>query len=199
MSSKHLGLFLFFLISFCISAQQTENPVQDSLASPQKNLKKISWNTDPNSPAKAAFYSAILPGLGQIYNKSYWKVPIVYAALGTGVYFYQRNSKEFDRYKNAYIRRMDGYKDDEFYGNRPDGRPRLSDDALRRAQKFYKRNKELSVLVTVGLYALNIIEANVDAHLKQYNVDQNLSVEPFLEMLPTQNAPAYGLSVNFKF
>ena len=63
----------------------------------QNNLNKITWNTDPLSPAKAAFYSAVIPGLGQIYNKSYWKVPLVYAAIGTPIYFYIRNSKAYDR------------------------------------------------------------------------------------------------------
>ena len=64
----------------------------------QDNMKKVPWNTDPLSPAKAAFYSAVIPGLGQIYNKSYWKVPLVYIAIGTPIYFYVQNSKEYDRY-----------------------------------------------------------------------------------------------------
>ena len=67
----------------------------------QDNMKKVPWNTDPLSPAKAAFYSAVIPGLGQIYNKSYWKVPLVYIAIGTPIYFYVQNSKEYDRYLSA--------------------------------------------------------------------------------------------------
>ena len=87
----------------------------------QDNMKKVPWNTDPLSPAKAAFYSAVIPGLGQIYNKSYWKVPLVYIAIGTPIYFYVQNSKEYDRYLSAYKRRQQGFTDDEFYGNRSDG------------------------------------------------------------------------------
>lgn len=162
-------------------------------------VKQITWNTDPLSPAKAAFYSAILPGLGQIYNKSYWKVPLVYGAIGTGVYFYIRNTKEFDRYQSAYKRRLAGYTDDEFYGNRGDGQPRLSTDGLRRAQQFYRRNQELSLLITVGLYALNIIEANVDAHLKQFNVDENLSLEPFIQSNEINAKPQFGITLSYKF
>lgn len=159
-----------------------------------KEIRKITWNTDPLSPSKAAFYSAIFPGLGQIYNKSYWKAPIVWGAIGTGIYFYQRNDKQYERYRTAYKRRLDGFTDDEFYEN-----PRLSDEGLRRAQKFYQRNKEISLLVTIGLYALNIIEANVDAHLKQFNVDENLTIEPFMDFNDLHKEPRYGLSLNFKF
>ncbi|MDO5608385.1 MAG: DUF5683 domain-containing protein [Capnocytophaga sp.] len=162
-------------------------------------MNKITWNTDPLSPAKAAFYSAILPGLGQIYNKSYWKVPLVFGGIGTGVYFYVENSKQFDRYQTAYKRRVQGFTDDEFYGDRADGQPRLSTDGLRRAQQFYKRNKELSLLITVGLYALNIVEANVDAHLKQFNVDENISFEPYFETNELNFQPQYGLTMKIKF
>lgn len=163
----------------------------------QDNMKKVTWNTDPLSPAKAAFYSAVIPGLGQIYNKSYWKVPLVYIAIGTPIYFYVQNSKEYDRYLSAYKRRQQGFTDDEFYGNRSDGQPRLSTDGLRRGIQFYRRNKELSILIGVALYTLNIIEANVDAHLKQFNVDERLTLEPFIHNdLLTQ--PQFGLTLTYK-
>ena len=163
----------------------------------QDNMKKVPWNTDPLSPAKAAFYSAVVPGLGQIYNKSYWKVPLVYIAIGTPIYFYIQNSKEYDRYLTAYKRRQQGFTDDEFYGTTPSGQPRLSTDGLRRGIQFYRRNKELSILIGIGLYALNIIEANVDAHLKQFNVDERLTVEPFIQHdFLTQ--PQFGLTLNYK-
>lgn len=127
-------------------------------------------------PAKAAFYSAVLPGLGQVYNKKYWKVPIVYGALAGGVYYFNKNNDLYHKYRDAYKRRLAGFTDDEFYG---DGSvPAISNDGLIRAQKSLKRNKELSILVTIGIYALNIIDANVDAHLLQYNLDDNLSLRP---------------------
>lgn len=115
------------------------------------------------------------------------------------MYFYIRNTKEFDRYQSAYKRRLAGYTDDEFYGNRGDGQPRLSTDGLRRAQQFYRRNQELSLLITVGLYALNIIEANVDAHLKQFNVDENLSLEPFIQSNEINAKPQFGITLSYKF
>ena len=163
----------------------------------QNNLNKITWNTDPLSPAKAAFYSAVIPGLGQIYNKSYWKVPLVYAAIGTPIYFYLQNSKEYDRYLTAYKRRQQGYTDDEFYGNSSTGQPLLSTDGLRRGIQFYRRNKELSILIGIGMYALNVIEANVDAHLKQFNVDERLSLEPYIHT-DYLTQPQFGLTLTYK-
>jgi hypothetical protein len=128
------------------------------------------------APTKAAFYSAILPGLGQAYNKKYWKIPIVYGAIGSGVYFYNQNNKSYNRYRDAYKRRLAGFSDDEFWGSGLT--PNISNDGLIRAQKQLKRNKEMSILVSIGLYALNIIDANVDAHLMQYNINNNLSISP---------------------
>lgn len=163
----------------------------------QNNLNKITWNTDPLSPAKAAFYSAVIPGLGQIYNKSYWKVPLVYAAIGIPIYFYIQNSKEYDRYLTAYKQRQQGYTDDEFYGNSSTGQPLLSTDGLRRGIQFYRRNKELSILIGIGMYALNVIEANVDAHLKQFNVDERLSLEPYIHT-DYLTQPQFGLTLTYK-
>jgi len=161
-------------------------------------LKPVS----PLAPAKAAFYSAILPGLGQAYNKKYWKIPIVYAAIGTGVYFYMDNNKQYNRYRDAYKRRLAGFEDDEFYFSANGTRlatPRVSTDRLEDAQKLYRKNKETSLLVTIGLYALNIIEANVDAHLLQYNVDENLSLSPHYKLNELDATGSVGLTLNFKF
>ena len=145
------------------------------------------------APSKAAFYSAVLPGLGQAYNKKYWKVPIVVAAIGTGVYFYVANDKEYDRYRNEYKRRLAGNSaaSGEF--------PRVSDEGLINAQQTLKRQKELSLLITIGLYALNIVDANVDAHLLQYNVDENLAIKPHFQYNEMENSSDLGLTLNFKF
>jgi hypothetical protein len=166
------------------------------------SIVKTNKPINPLSPSKAAFYSAILPGLGQAYNKKYWKIPIVWGAIGTGVYFYINNNKEFNRYRDAYKRRLAGFTDDEFYfdarGN-PLTTPRVSTERLEDAQKFFRRNKELSLLITAGLYALNIIDANVDAHLLQYNVDENLSLSPHYELNQIDATSNLGLTLNFKF
>lgn len=143
------------------------------------------------APAKAAFYSAILPGLGQAYNGQYWKIPIAYGGLGVGIYFYLNNDKEYDKYRQAYKDRLAGRKD-EFQG-------RISLDGLQRAQEFYQRNKEISVLVTAGIYILNIIDANVAAHLQQFNVNEDLTLRPGFDLDELSGKTRYGLSLNYRF
>jgi len=165
---------------------------QDTLIEAKKDYKEY----NPLAPAKAAFYSAVLPGLGQAYNGKYWKIPIAYAGLGIGIYFYLDNDKQYDRYRNAYKRRLAGFEDDEFFIN---GVARVSTDGLIRAQKSFQRNKEISLLVTAGIYILNIIDANVDAHLQQFNVSEDLSFKPAVNFDEFSGKTRYGLSLNFNF
>ena len=194
--NKHL-LILLFCGFWCINFAQNTTISLDSLGTDVSANSIKSFAIDPLAPSKAAFYSAILPGLGQAYNKKYWKIPIVYAAIGTGVYFYVTNDKQYNRYRDIYKRRLAGFTDDEFYGT--GNTPLLSNEALIRAQRTLRRNKELSLLITLGLYALNIIDANVDAHLLQYNVDKNLAINPFIDFDTPETTAQLGLSLNFKF
>lgn len=187
-------LFFFFCANHLIAQQDSVSVETERLIVPEKSDYKP---YDPLSPARAAFYSAVLPGLGQAYNGKYWKIPIVYTALGVGVYFYLNNDEQFHRYRDAYKSRIAGRTDDEFSDDR--GSPLLSDSSLRDAQRFYQRNKEISLLVIVGMYALNIIDANVDAHLQQFNVNEDLSFKPSFNYDQFSGKPDYGLSLNFNF
>jgi len=189
----NIFLLLFFTFSiFQLSAQK------DTLALRTQNIAKVDSiqgdfkEYNALAPAKAAFYSAIFPGLGQIYNGSYWKLPIVYGALGASVYFYIDNDQQYNRYRDAYKRRLAGYNDDEF-------QDLLSDESLVDAQKQFRRNKELSLLVTVAFYVLNIVDANVDAHLQQFNVSNDLSFEPKLDYDQISGRTNFGLSLNLNF
>ena len=148
---------------------------------------------DPLRPARAAFYSAVLPGLGQVYNKRYWKVPLVYGAIGASVYTYDFNQKNYLRYRTAYKRRIAGYTDDEFQGII------TSTERLIDGQDFYKRNRDRSMLFIIGFYLLNILDANIDAHLKQYNVSSQLSFKPYLDTAPFDAAPVAGMHVALTF
>lgn len=180
-------LFLFILGNTSVFSQtKTEAPLiaKDTLKSN---------DIDPLTPAKAAFYSAILPGLGQAYNKKYWKIPIVYGAIGVSMYYYLDSSKKYHQYRDAYKRRLEGYTDDEFYDDFPDNERLIS------AQKFYQRNKDFSALFVVGFYVLNIIDANVDAALIQYNVNENLSVRPDIYMNDVTLRTNVGLTFNYNF
>lgn len=186
----YLCLFLFFATFVMGFSQDIENTAINN------NLKLSNSDFNPLSPAKAAFYSAVLPGLGQAYNKKYWKIPIVYAALGSGVYFYKTNNDNFIRVREAYKLRISG-KPDEFDGT--DGKPLLSVDALKRAQISYKKDRDLSLLITVGLYVLQILEASTNAHLMNHNVDNNLSVSPQIIQNFTNSKSIIGASINYKF
>ena len=186
---KYIFIF-FFTVSFgnqflLAQGKPDADKVSDTLT---VNESKI----NPLAPAKAAFYSAIVPGLGQAYNKKYWKIPIVYAAIGTGIYFYSDNNKRYKTFRNAYKRRLAGYTDDEFYGQ-------YSNQTLINAQRTIQRNRDLSLLVTVGLYVLNIVDANVDAHLLQFNVNNNLSFRPDLYQNDITYKHNVGLTLNYTF
>lgn len=146
---------------------------------------------DPLGPAKAAFYSAVIPGLGQAYNRKYWKIPLVYAAIGTTTFFYIDNNKQYNTYRNAFKERLTG-QEDEFMGL-------LTDQNLIDAQKLFRKNRDLSLLFVIGAYILNIVDANVDAHLQQFNVSEKLSLQPQAEQDFLTGSLSYGLSLNFKF
>ena len=151
-------------------------------------VKKSTIN--PLAPSKAAFYSAILPGLGQAYNKKYWKIPIVYAAIGTGVYSYTWNNKKYNEFRDAYKNRLAGLPDDLQY---------LDQERLIQGQKFYRKNRDLSAIVTVALYILNIVDANVDAHLMQFNVNDDLSMRPNMMQDDIYNRQNLALSFTYNF
>lgn len=204
MPNKLLIAALFSLLFCCSITAQEKNKKKKEIpeAIVADSIIEIKKPYNPLSPAKAAFYSAVVPGLGQAYNKRYWKIPIVYGGLATGIYFYTNNNKEYNRYRDAYKSRLAGLRTDEFYFDSEGNQlttPRVSTDGLQRGQKFYKKNKEISLLVTLGIYALNIIDANVDAHLMQYNVDENLSLAPHFKINEIDATSNLGLTLNFKF
>lgn len=187
-----LALFLPLLAigqtdSLSISEKEKIIVIKDSIVNEPYN---------PLAPSKAAFYSAVVPGLGQAYNKKYWKIPLIYAGMASGIYFYSQNDKDFDRFRNAYKRRLAGFTDDEFFGDGAE--PIISNDRLIDAQKTASRNKDVSIIVTIAFYMINIIDANVDAHLRQYNVSDDLSIQPNLEMNPINQQANYGLSLTFR-
>jgi len=214
--NRFLTAFVFSILFIWTSSAQEKEPKQTAKDSLKTDLKQEGIviqdsifekrkKINPLAPSKAAFYSAVLPGLGQIYNKRYWKVPIVYAVIGTGVYSYTFNDDLYDRFRTAFKRRQTGFTDDEFYdiqGNNAEGAPPDLDlDDLERQQENYQRDRDLALVITIAMYALNIIDANVDAHLKQFNIDEDLSmdVQPYLDLDPITNNPNYGIAFIIKF
>ncbi|MFV8370218.1 DUF5683 domain-containing protein [Flavobacterium sp. LB2R40] len=180
-----IGLFLFMVSNTTVFAQAETAAVLIAKDTLKSN------DIDPLTPAKAAFYSAVLPGLGQAYNKKYWKIPLVYGALGTSIYFYIDNNRKYNQYRDAYKSRLEGYVTDDLAF--------LDNNRLIAGQKFYQRNRDLSALVTLAFYALNILDANVDAALIQFNVDENLSVRPVLYPNDVTLKTNVGLTFNYSF
>jgi len=180
-----ISLLFFLLGTVSLFAQAKEETVL--VAKDTTKMEEI----DPLTPAKAAFYSAILPGLGQAYNKKYWKIPLVYGAIGTSMYFYIDNNRKYKDYRNAYKRRLEGYNDDKYQF--------LDESRLVAGQKFYQRNRDLSALFIVGFYVLNIIDANVDAALIQFNVNERLSMKPEIYPNDVTFKPNVGLTFNYRF
>ncbi|MBL0736052.1 hypothetical protein JI750_04090 [Flavobacterium sp. GN10] len=182
---NQLILLFLFLGSTTIFAQGKNKIIsKDSLKSE---------TIDPLRPAKAAFYSAVLPGLGQVYNKKYWKVPLVYGAIGTSTYFYIDNQKKYNLYRDEYKNRLEGKKSDsEFLA-------RLTESQLTSAQKEYQRYRDLSALFIVGFYVLNIIDANIDAALSQFNVDERLAFKPAVIKNDITFKNDFGFAVNYSF
>jgi len=188
----------FILLSVPICAQETDSlsvkTTQEPAVIVQDSIKTDDY--DPLAPSRAAFYSAVLPGLGQAYNNKYWKIPIIYAGMATGVYFYIEQNKDYNLFRDAYKRRLAGFTDDEFFG---DGdTPVISNDRLIDAQRTASRNKDYSLIAVLIVYALNIIDANVDAHLQQFNVSEDLSLESGIEINQINAQPHYGLSLRLK-
>ena len=192
MFQKNVILAIFLLSSlYCFSQKDTTNVVVKG--------QKLSSNNiyNPLSPSKAAFYSAVFPGGGQAYNKKYWKVPLAWAAVGIPTYFYLNNNSEYKRYREAYKLRKTGLVD-EF--TLEDGTELISLTGLERAQKTLRGNRDLSLLVVIIGYVLQIVEASVNAHLLQFDASDTITVNPTILSNPIKiEAPSVGFSFKYSF
>ena len=156
---------------------------------------------------KATTLSMICPGAGQIYNKSYWKAPIVVGGIASMIYVIDWNNRGFQRFKNAYTllndfqqnpgKYPDGQSKDEFGG-------RYSASFLKNLRDSYRRNRDLSILLTVVVYAFQAIDAHVDAHLKDFDVSDNLTVDvqpmfDYQHTLVNGNSAVFGFNLNMTF
>lgn len=123
------------------------------------------------SPKKAAIYSAVIPGAGQIYTKKYWKVPIIYGGLVTSAYFINDNNNQYNEYRDAALLSYETGEDQLGY----------TYSELIILKDHYKRNREISYFSFVGVYILNIIDASVNAHLFHFDVsdDISLNIRPY--------------------
>jgi hypothetical protein len=159
---------------------------------------KVKKEPPMHSITRAAIYSAALPGLGQAYNKKYWKIPIIYVGFGAIGYFIVTNTNEFKLFKDAYIYVANG----ETYETSNPYVTKYNSSQLLEAMNYYRRNKDLSIIFGVLWYTLNILEAYVDAHFFDYDISEDISmhVGPAAVSIPaTALQPAPGIKVSFKF
>lgn len=193
------------LLSFCVDvhAQDTmlTSPIEnDSLSKKEirHHNKLVKYqNSGPffdhavTPGRKAAFYSLAFPGLGQIYNRKYWKLPIVYGVIGTGLYFTATNGKELRRYNTALELRL-GPGGDEFEGI-------LSNTQLTDRRNAFRKNTELSAMLTGLAYGLNIIDAVVDAHLFEFDISDDLTLRWYPNFLTGNNSPIPAIHLSLQF
>lgn len=136
-----------------------------------------------HSPRKATIYSAVLPGLGQIYNRKYWKVPLVYGGFAALGYFINFNNEEYVKYRQAYSDIIDDDPNTISYTRltvnpgflEPDKIGQFT-ERLRSAKDYWRRNRDLVVIGTVVFYAVNIIDASVDAHFFNFDISDDLTI-----------------------
>ena len=158
---------------------------------------------DVSDVKKATTLSTICPGAGQIYNKSYWRVPIVIGGLASTIYTIDWNNRGYKRFKTAYTLRVDYENNPEKYpgGSADEFRGAYSATFLKNLKDSYRRNRDLCILLTAGVYLLNIIDAHVDAHLQDYDISDDLSmnVEPYFDYTPVGSHPTMGLNLSLTF
>jgi Family of unknown function (DUF5683) len=176
----YLLISIFILSNAYSQVVPAENPVtiKDSAAS--KKSKVDTAKQKIYNPKVAARRSAIVPGLGQIYNKKYWKLPIIYGGLGVTGYIFVNNIKIYKEYKFAYSARIKAQPptlDSTDYNQLDHIYKVLSPNSIRSARDEFRRYVDYSALVFLLLWGLNVVDAAVDAHLKNFDISPDLSLQ----------------------
>lgn len=171
------GIFLIHLLLItCLSmnfvnAQNISKPV--TVADTSKKID-TSHKKERSIASKAALRSAVLPGLGQIYNKKYWKVPIVYGLIAIPVSTFQYNSSWYKKTRFAYTVRAT--QDTANYSNiAPELQP-ISTSSLRLYRNQFRKNMDFSVLGLLVMWGLNVVDATVDGHLRKFDIGDELTL-----------------------
>ncbi len=189
---------LIFVILVCLgslSVHTAQAQSNDSWKSPQGD--SVYRYFPAHSPVKATWMSAALPGLGQYYNGKYWKIPIIYAGFSSLAYFVIQNRYEYNRYKEAYAISAEvsdpADSDNVLVQN-------YSSSQLLSQREYYQSSLELSYILTTVFYILQIVDATVDAHLYDYNMDDNLSFRVEPQWIPTEQGPKFvpGFGIQYK-
>ena len=144
-------------------------------------------------PPRSTVYSLLLPGLGQIYNGEYWKLPIYWGGLVTSYYFYDTNNRNYERYRAIY---KAATSDDPTVT-----KPPVSADTAKYYRDAYRRLRDYSTLAIVGVYLLQVIDANVFAFMQDFEVSDDIALKVTPSLITTDYAykPSMGLSVGLTF
>lgn len=186
-------IFFLFTLNICVQAQeQSSNPSTSIQATPKSDTAK-----KRSVASKAALRSAILPGLGQAYNKKYWKIPIVYGVIAIPVSLYNYNRKWYNLTRNAYTIRSN--KDSANFDKiAPELKP-LSSEALRLYRNDFRKNMDFSILGILLTWGLNVVDATVDGHLRGFDISDEVSMKLLPKISTGNNMGQTGLSAVFYF
>jgi len=191
---KILLLYILFFVCVCstVQAQQNDslkNKIRKDSIQTKRAVKKAIYS----SARKATIMSACLPGLGQIYNKKYWKAPVIYVALGGIGYWGITNQIKYKYYSNN-LKAI--YDDDESTINST----LYNSDQLVTQKRYYRKYRDIAIIVGALVYLVNIIDANVDAHLKTFDVSDDLSmqIKPYSN-IDYNNKLQAGLTLKLNF
>lgn len=161
---------------------------------------------DVSNVNRATTLATICPGAGQIYNKSYWRVPIVIGGFATTIYCIDWNNRGYQRFKKAYRLRYDHELHPELYpnGSQDEFGGRYASSFLKNLRNSYRRNRDLCIILTAGIYLLQIMDAHVDAHMRDYDISDDLSVDINPEIGYSYhpgigNVATMGMNFSFKF
>ncbi|MEM6642085.1 MAG: DUF5683 domain-containing protein [Bacteroidota bacterium] len=189
--------FLLFILTFPVLintyAQEPAELIDDSTFIKAEENAELFREMSNLDPQRAALLSAVLPGLGQVYNKQYWKVPIVVTGMVVFAHFINYNNKVYNALRNAALI-------DNATGTSPYEGIISSDDAIIRNRDIFRRNRDFMMVLGAGFYLLQIVDAHVSAHLDEFLVNKDLAlhIEPSIESTPLFSQ-AVGVSLVLKF
>ncbi|MBL7836684.1 MAG: hypothetical protein JNM67_04150 [Bacteroidetes bacterium] len=191
------GTSLFLLLILVSLTKTFAWGVNSGIQLSDLRSQKDSVVSKKHSPKKATIYSAVLPGLGQAYNRKYWKMPIIYAAIGTSAFFMIKNADSMRQRQDA----LKSMLDSDPNTNAPAKYANTPVSVLRSERNFYRTNRDYSIIALSAFYVLNILDAAVDAHFYKFNIDQPLALRKERKWHLAGNrvgsVPTFGLSYRF--
>ena len=189
LKSFFLFLFIFLFSNFESTAQKKKD----------SELKTVKKSIDTSyKPRTAIIRSAIIPGWGQITNKKYWKLPLVYGALGTTTYLFFRNIKQFNASRQAYALAVDGDPSNDNQIPQPYYSVKSQPDRIKNFRNEVRQNADYCALLFIFFWGLNVVDAAVDAHLKTFDVSDNLSLQLKPGYSPLAHTNGISLILNIK-